>query len=78
MSRKGLLGATLAAFLTLGGVAAPAALAQDADTTTTEDSGDDTGLWGLAGLLGLVGLAGLKRRDDTRTTDARTYSSATR
>jgi MYXO-CTERM domain-containing protein len=37
-------------------------LAEDA---TTNDDGDNTGLWGLLGLLGLVGLAGLKRRKDT-------------
>ena len=36
-----------------------------AEDATTNDDGDNTGLWGLVGLLGLLGLAGLKRRNDT-------------
>ena len=41
---------------------APAAVAQE--ETTTDDGGDNMGIWGLAGLLGLAGLAGLRRKDD--------------
>ena len=76
MSKKTLLGATLTALLTFGGVAAPAAIAQDNTDATTDNNGDDNGLWGLAGLLGLAGLAGLKRRDEVRT-DRSSYSRAT-
>ena len=76
MSKKTLLGATLTALLTFGGVAAPAAIAQDDTDATTDDSRDENnGLWGLAGLLGLAGLAGLKRRDEVRT-DRTSYSRA--
>ena len=77
MSRKSLLAAALTATLMLGGIAAPAALAQDTDpnTTTSTDDNGEIGLWGLAGLLGLAGLAGLKRRDRYEDRSDQSYTA---
>jgi MYXO-CTERM domain-containing protein len=65
--------ALLLAVSVLGvGATSPYALAQDTDSTTSEeDEGTDYGWIGLLGLAGLAGLAGRKRDDHhvTTTTD---------
>jgi MYXO-CTERM domain-containing protein len=47
------------------GATAPAAFAQEEETTTEEDGGSDYGWIGLLGLAGLAGLMGRKRDDRT-------------
>jgi MYXO-CTERM domain-containing protein len=82
--RRLLIPVAVAAFLSVGSVAAAQTTPTVPDDDEIEnvvddedDESDKTGLWGLLGLLGLAGLAGLKRkRDDYSTGTTRPVTGA--